>query len=134
MFPLDVTMQVYFDANEFTFLRFEGGRWGNLIADMFENNYLVNSYQVIGKPICVLHDLLCAMYLLDDSDFDEVDSAIVTVNKDKEKYGQLLMEKGKSSLYVHKKVDGYSLKKKYLALNYSKELLDKYEFMMKGSL
>ena len=27
-----------------------------------------------------------------------------------------------------------SLKKKYLALNYSKELLDKYEFMMKGSL
>lgn len=134
MFPLDVTMQVYFDANEFTFLRFEGGRWGNLIADMFEKNYLVNSYQVIGKPICVLHDLLCSMYLLDDSDFDKVDSAIVTINKDKEKYGQLLMEKGKSSLYVHKKVDGYSLKKKYLALNYSKELLDKYEFMMKGSL
>ena len=82
------------------------------------------------------YTIYCARCIcsVDDSDFDEVDSAIVTINKDKEKYGQLLMEKGKSSLYVHKKVDGYSLKKKYLALNYSKELLDKYEFMMKGSL
>ena len=49
MFPLDVTMKVYFDVNEFTFLRYEGGKWGNLVADIFENHYLVKTYQAIGK-------------------------------------------------------------------------------------
>ncbi|MGN1399241.1 MAG: nucleoside hydrolase [Erysipelotrichaceae bacterium] len=134
MFPLDVTKQVAFDMNEFTFLRFEGGKWGNLIADMFEKNYLVNSYKFIGKPICVLHDLLCAMYLLDSSDFDQVESSIVTVNMQKQRYGQLIQQEGKSSLYVHKKVDGYNLKKKFLALNYEHRIIEKYEFMMKGRI
>lgn len=130
MFPLDITMKVFFDMNEFTFLRFEGGDWGNLIADMFEKNYLPNSYKAIGKTICVLHDLVAAMYMLRPELFDDVKGIGVDISRNKENYGQLFEVIRDTTLYVHKDVDAYKMKEEFLRLNYSEDIIKKYKYLL----
>lgn len=132
MFPLDITLKVFFDMNEFTFLRYEGGKWGNLIADMFENNYLPNSYKALGKTICVLHDLVAAMYLIVPEIYDDIRSTGIEINKDKNKYGQLIEIKKDTMLYIHKDIDALKMKEAFISLNYSQEVLNKYKYLMEG--
>lgn len=132
MFPLDITLKVFFDMNEFTFLRYEGGKWGNIIADMFENNYLPNSYKALGKTICVLHDLVAAMYLIVPEIYDNIKSTGIEINKDKNKYGQLMEIDKDTSLYIHKDIDALKMKEAFISLNYSQEVLDKYKYLMEG--
>lgn len=130
MFPLDITMKVFFDMNEFTFLRFEGGDWGNLIADMFEKTYLPNSYKALGKTMCVLHDLVAAMYMLKPELYDDVKPVGVDISRNSENYGQLFEVLRDSKLYVHKDVDAYKMKEEFLKLNYNENIIKKYKFLL----
>ncbi len=126
MFPLDVTMKVYFDVNEFTFLRYEGGKWGNLVADIFEKHYLVKTYQAIGKTFCVLHDLVAAMYMFNPELFDEVEPVRIKVEYEGEKRGKMSKELSNTNIYVHEEVDSYKMKEAYLAINYDEKVIEKY--------
>jgi len=132
MFPLDVTMKVYFDVNEFTFLRYEGGRWGNLVADIFEKHYLVKTYQAIGKTFCVLHDLVAAMYMLNPELFDEVRPVRISVDYEGAKRGKMSREFADTNIYVHEEVDGCKMKEAYLAINYDEKVIEKYRRLNKS--
>ncbi len=132
MFPLDITMKVYFDVNEFTFLRYEGGTWGNLVADIFENHYLVKTYKAIGKTYCVLHDLVAAMYMFNPELFDEVKPVKISVELKGEKRGKMSKEKADTNIYVHQDVIADKMKEAYLSINYDEKIVEKYRKLNKS--
>ncbi len=127
MFPLNITCKAAFDMNEFAFLKYEGGSWGQLVYDMFSSDYMPKSYRVLGRSECVLHDLVAAMYPVIPEIYDEGEKTSFFTSKDTETLGKMIKCKGSASIYVHEDIDAAAMKKKYMEIIYGQQMAEKYE-------
>ena len=134
MFPLDITMQIVFDMNEFMMLKLDGGRWGKIVHDIFISSYLPKSWHNSGQMGCVQHDLVAAMYPIAPELYDQPEPVQVTVEMAGEHVGRLHETEQPGHVHIHRHIDPPAFKRKYFRLVFGQKLAERYKQLLANRL